>query len=100
MTTKYKAGDVVHVRLSEHDAYELSHGHLSVYPEDIIAHHPAPDPVVRWANFYPTDGHTTREEADLNRSRSMNRTCVLRLEWPDGDTSKPLLSDNVTVEGV
>jgi|GEM_PF-6361790 len=84
MTNKYKAGDVVHVRLSHTDAAYLNvnrEQYSASYYRDIIAHHSAPEPVVRIFSYYEDDKYI----------------CTLRLEWPDGDMNKPPV---VTVEGV
>jgi hypothetical protein len=93
MTNKYKAGDVVYVRLSAALARNLNNGYLNHL--NIIAHHPAPEPVVRWVNVY---GGGLLGDVKREQDYSYGRTCVLRLEWPDGDMSKPPAS--VTVEGV
>lgn len=98
--TKYKSGDIVHVRLADCDAAHLNeYGSTGVSASNIIAHHPAPEPVVRWANVYSdkySSGlYDSRAGADIGCADS--RTCVLRLEWPDGDTSKKPV---VTVENI
>lgn len=98
---KYKAGDVVHVRLDGHAVFLNNGGIYSFHADDIIAHIPAPEPVVRWVNVYECWVGTecsTREGADKgSRALDSKRTCILRLEWPDGDTSKKPV---VTVEDV
>lgn len=99
MEQKYKAGDVVHVRLGERSASDMN----QLLPmrrcdSDIIAHIPAPEPVVRWIQVYE-GGHTS----GLRHRKPPQKTgvvFVLRLEWPDGDMSKPLLDKNVTMEEV
>ena len=102
--TNYKANDIVHVRLDEELVRYLNNGSVApLHPSDIIAHIPAPEPVVRWVVLY--DNNTTgsmyknRQEADDEKRRFIaSPTSILRLEWPDGDMSKPLEQKNVTVE--
>lgn len=101
MTTKYKAGDRVEVRVDSRRAHMLNCvGSDGFYIDEIIAHYPASDPVVRWHNVYDTGavfgGYCSRHDADENSLG--DRTCVLRLEWPDGDTSKK--PSSVTMEDV
>lgn len=100
---KYKAGDRVEVVLDEKDSAWLNlFGHF-IGTGSAINHIPAPDPVVRWVNVYNGaligSEFVHRDEADrCNRGLGIYRTCVLRLEWADGDTSKK--PSSVTVEGV
>lgn len=102
MCTKYKAGDIVHVRLTENAAELLNIKYAPcIDTKDIIAHHPAPEPVVRWVNVY---GFGAFEHDDLEsalRHRDIRNSgqymFTAKREWPDGDTSKPLTRDNITV---
>lgn len=94
--TKYKVGDIVHVRLNELTAkYFNVQQSPYVREEDIIAHIPA-EPVVRWVNVYRDESweHHSKEAAFKNiPKRSFNYITTLRIEWPDGDTSKkPVVS--------
>lgn len=100
---KYRAGDVVHVRLDRERMRTLNREKCAVVAtSDIIAHIPAPKPVVQWMNINRSldrsswrQSFGSRKEADF--ISAPDRTCVLRLEWPDGDTSKKPI---VTVEDV
>lgn len=101
MTTKYKSGDRVEVVLNDDMSKHLNeYSSCIVYQSNIIAHHPAPAPVVWWVNVYSGQiferGYSSRIEAD--KDTDSGRTCVLRLEWVDGDTSKK--PSSVTVESV
>ena len=91
---KYKAGDVVHVRLDEDDARCLNH---NTWILDIIAHIPRPEPVVRWVNMYEHVNYNHSSKEDAEEEASDARIALLRKTWPDGDTSKPPV---VSVEGV
>lgn len=52
--TKYKAGDKVTVLLDDYDAGYLNTAHrISFNKEKIIAHEPAPEPILRYLNVYP-----------------------------------------------
>lgn len=103
MTNKYKEGDIVHVRLTATQAKGLSDivwQKAMIYTPDIIAHHPTPEPVVRWINVYDgeTFEHESIEAAKRNKAtHGLEYLFTARLERPDGDTTKKPI---VTVEDV
>lgn len=101
MTTKYKAGDIVEVRLNGHTAMRFNDGlACGITPDEIIDFHPVPEPVVRWVNVY-YDGSVSalyKHRVSADQMKEYKRTCVLRLEWDDGNMSKKPTS--VTVEDV
>lgn len=90
MEQKYKAGDVVHVRLDELKADSLNRGDFNVYwSENIIAHISAPEPVVRWVVYSYRSGHTSELLHNPPRKEDFgDNQPAIRLEWRDGDTSK------------
>lgn len=94
---KYKAGDVVHVRLSDEEVEELNDDSARAVIEksSIIAHIPAPEPVVRWVALSRCGGASRQLDYRPDKKNFYDASCVLRHEWLDGDTSKKPV---VTVE--
>jgi hypothetical protein len=93
----------VHVHLGGSAVYEFSYGGTIIGGE-IIAHIPAPEPVVRWhnvyvshdrENFYLSRSHLSRDAADTDAG--LTRIGVLRVEWLDGGRGKKSI---MTMEGV
>lgn len=89
--TKYKAGDLVTIRLFMEDAVDFNTDRLAKIPSrQIIKHEPAPDPkppVVIYCNAYDDHfGNLLTEAIDCD-TLSNGRLAILKLTWnPDTRT--------------